>query len=57
MKTVLNVKVDREVKIKAQQVARKLGIPLSLVVSQILKNFIYERAMHITLPPNNKRAE
>ena len=43
MKTVLNVKIDRDIKIKAQKTAAKLGIPLSFVVTQILRNFIYEQ--------------
>ena len=55
MKTVLNVKIDRDVKEKAQKTARKLGIPLSLVVNQILKNFIHEKAMYIGL--SNKRSD
>ncbi len=54
MKTVLNVKVDKGVKVKAQKVAKELGIPLSLVVSQILKNFIHEKAMYISLTSNKK---
>lgn len=40
MKTVLNVKTDKEVKEKAQQLAKYLGIPLSTVVNAQLKAFI-----------------
>lgn len=43
MKTVLNVKVDREVKQKAQRVAAELGLPLSIVVNAHLRQFARER--------------
>lgn len=39
MKTVLNVKIDKDVKIKAQKTALKLGLPLSLVVGEHLRRF------------------
>ncbi len=42
MKTVLNVKVDREVKIKAQKAAAELGLPLSIIVNENLKRFAAE---------------
>ena len=42
MKTVLNVKVDREVKIKAQRAAAELGLPLSIIVNENLKRFASE---------------
>lgn len=40
MKTVLNVKTDKEVKEKAQDLAKHLGVPLSVVVNSYLKEFI-----------------
>lgn len=40
MKTVLNVKTDKDVKEKAQALAKHLGIPLSTVVNAQLKAFI-----------------
>ena len=40
MKTVLNVKTDKDVKERAQQLAKHLGIPLSTVVNAQLKAFV-----------------
>ena len=51
MKTVLNVKTDKEVKEGAQRVARELGVPLSMVVNAYLKEFIREREVRFSLSP------
>ena len=40
VKTVINIKADREVKKQAQHIARHLGVPLSSVVNSFLKQFI-----------------
>ena len=50
-KTVLHVKTDRDVKERAQSIARELGVPLSVVVNAYLKEFIRERAIRIALAP------
>ncbi len=50
MKTVLNVKVDRDVKIKAQRVAAELGLPLSIVVTEQLRRFAHERLITFAAP-------
>jgi len=39
-KTVLNVKMDKDVKEKAQQLAHELGLNLSLIVNASLKQFV-----------------
>jgi antitoxin component of RelBE/YafQ-DinJ toxin-antitoxin module len=46
-KTVLNVKVDTDVRDVAREVASAIGIPLSTVVNAYLKDFIRNR--HVTL--------
>jgi len=51
MKTVLNVKTDKEVKIKAQKLAKSLGIPLSTVVNAYLKEFIREEKLTLSIEP------
>ncbi len=58
MKTVLNVKVDREVKIKAQKAAAELGLPLSVVVNENLRRFVSDRAITFAAPlkPSKKLA-
>ena len=51
MKTVLNVKTDKDVKEKAQALAKHLGIPLSTVVNIQLKSFIETGELHISREP------
>jgi len=54
MKTVLNVKTDKEVKEQAQKIAKEMGIPLSVVVNSQLKNFIRERKFTASIEPQFK---
>jgi len=49
MKTMINIKADREVKVKAQRVAKNLGIPLSLVINNYLRNFIQTKEVRFSL--------
>ena len=49
-KTVLNVKIDREVKEKAQKLAKRMGIPLSFVVGANLREFVREQRVEIREP-------
>ncbi|MFT7507208.1 MAG: antitoxin component of RelBE/YafQ-DinJ toxin-antitoxin module [Acidimicrobiales bacterium] len=51
MKTVLNVKTDVEVKKKAQELAKHLGVPLSTVVNAYLKEFIYSGEFTLRAEP------
>src|SRR3989344_7872399 len=49
MKTIINIKADRDVKIKAQKVAKQLGVPLSLVINNYLRDFIHTKEVHFSL--------
>ena len=40
MKTAINIKADKEIKERAQKVAKKLGIPLSTIINAYLRQFI-----------------
>jgi len=53
---MLNIKTDRAVKAKAQHLARQLGLPLSIVINQYLKEFIQEGRIVFSSPlvPNVK---
>ena len=51
MKTVLNVKTDKEVKERAQALAKHLGIPLSTVVNAQLRSFIESGEFKLTREP------
>ena len=46
---MINIKADREVKIKAQKVAKQLGVPLSLVINNYLREFIRDKEVHFSL--------
>jgi len=56
MKTVMSFKVDRDVRDKARSVAKRLGVPLSMVVNQQLKHFAADQRIEFREPlvPNAK---
>ena len=58
-KITLNIKADRDVKQKAQKVARDLGMPLSTIINAYLNQFIRTKEVHFyaegTLRPSVKR--
>jgi len=47
MKTVISVKVDKQVRDRAQKVAKKLGVPLSFIVNSGLRRFADEERLVI----------
>ena len=49
MKTVIHIKSDKEVKEKAQEVARDLGMPLSTIINAYLKQFIRTKEVQFSL--------
>ena len=51
MKTTINIKADKEVKENAQEVARDLGVPLSVVINAFLKEFIRNRSFSFSAVP------
>jgi len=51
MKSVINIKADKEVKENAQKVAQELGLPLSVVVNAFLKDFIRNRSIAFSATP------
>ena len=46
--TVLNVKIDKELKKQAQEAAKSMGLPVSIVVSASLKEFVKTRSITIS---------
>jgi addiction module RelB/DinJ family antitoxin len=50
MKTIINIKTDKEIKTKAVQTAHDMGLPLSTVVNGFLKKFIIERQVSFSAP-------
>jgi addiction module RelB/DinJ family antitoxin len=51
MKTLINIKTDREVKISAQKLAKELGLSLSAVINAYLKQFVRSRAVDFSMAP------
>lgn len=51
MKTVLNVKTDKDVKERAQALAKHMGIPLSTVVNAYLKEFVATGEFRVSREP------
>lgn len=51
MKTVLNVKTDKDIKERAQRLAKHLGIPLSTVVNAQLKAFVDSGEFRVSREP------
>lgn len=51
MKTVLNSKVDADLKREAQKLAKELGVPLSLVVNGSLREFVRNREVVLSAAP------
>lgn len=52
MKTVINIKADQEVKIKARKIAQELGLSLSAVVNAYLKQFIRNKSVYFSAVPH-----
>ena|SRR3989344_7048148 len=55
-KTVISVKVDKDVRDRARKAAKRMGVPLSMVVNQQLRVFADERRIEFYEPliPNAK---
>ncbi|MBI5134822.1 hypothetical protein HZA86_01125 [Candidatus Uhrbacteria bacterium] len=49
-KTVLNVKIDKVLKTKAQRLAHDVGVPLSIIVNAQLKQFVREKRLTLGEP-------
>ncbi|MEK7208658.1 MAG: hypothetical protein AAB677_00155 [Patescibacteria group bacterium] len=59
MKTALiNVKIEKTLKTKAQKVAGQLGLPLGTIVNNYLRRLIEEKQVIFSVPevPNKKTA-
>ena len=51
MKTILNIKVDKDQKEKAKQIAMEMGVPLSTIINAHLREFIRTREFSVKLEP------
>jgi addiction module RelB/DinJ family antitoxin len=55
MKTVINIKADKEVKEGAQKLAKELGVPLSTIINAYLKDFIRNKSVNLSIAPRMSR--
>lgn len=51
MRTVINIKTEKEVKQNAQKLAQNLGFSLSAVLNAYLKQFVRNKAVHFSIVP------
>jgi len=52
MKTVINIKTDKEVKKDAKKVAEDLGFSLSAVINAYLKQFVRNKEVYFSTLPH-----
>lgn len=48
MKTILNIKTDKSLKIAAQNTASELGLPLGTVMNAFLRQFVREKELNLS---------
>lgn len=51
MKTVVNIKVDKQVKLRAQKLAKELGLSLSTVLNAYLRQFVRDEQVTFAAVP------
>ncbi|MDO8729067.1 MAG: type II toxin-antitoxin system RelB/DinJ family antitoxin [bacterium] len=59
MKTMLNIKMDRKLKVEVQKVAKEMGLPVSALMNNAARKIIETRSMTFQAPliPNAKTAK
>lgn len=57
MNTTMMIKLDKGLKADAKQTAEALGVPLTTVVSALLKQFVRERQVTVSLDPVPSKAK
>jgi addiction module RelB/DinJ family antitoxin len=55
MKTIINIKADKDIKERAKSIAAELGIPLSTVINAYLKEFVRNREINFSAVPRMSR--
>lgn len=59
MKTMLNIKMDRKLKIEVQKVAKEMGLPVSAIINNAARKIVETRSVTFQAPliPNAKTAK
>ena len=55
MNTTMLIKTDKALKVKAQKLAKEMGLPLGTLVNNYLKTFVIDRKAVFTAPMPNKK--
>lgn len=56
MKTMLNIKIDTQLKDKAKEVANELGIPLGTITVALLRQFVREKEVNLSIEHKPSRS-
>ena len=51
MRTVINIKTEKEVKTQAQKLAKEMGFSLSAVINAYLRQFIRNKEVYFSIVP------
>ena len=52
MKVLINIKADKDIKIKAQKTAKKIGLPLSSIMNAYLRHFVKTKEIYFSAEPS-----
>ncbi len=55
MNTTMLIKTDKALKVKAQKLAKEMGLPLGTLVNNYLKSFVIDREVTFSAPVPNKK--
>jgi addiction module RelB/DinJ family antitoxin len=55
MDTTMLIKTKKDLKMQAQKLAKEMGLPLSTLVNNYLKDFVIERRVVFNAPIPNKK--
>ena len=53
-KTIINLKVNKDLKREAQELADEIGVPLTTVITASLKEFVRSRSLTVSALPRLK---
>ena len=57
MYTTMLIKTDKELKQKAQKLAKEMGLPLGTLVNNYLRSFVVDRQVVFNAPMPNKKTQ
>jgi len=55
--TVMSIKTDKQIKEKAQKLAKEMGFPLGTLINAFLRQFIKDKAVHFSTEPSYRMSK